>query len=555
MQNAPSYGVSSSVMRPFLLMCLSLAACLHAPAEPSLHERVDALIEEKAAGRKISPQADDAEFLRRVWLDFDGGIPAADEAGKFLDDKSATKRADLIAKLIAAPRFAERMADAFHVMLMERRGDDKEWRAWLLGNFKSNKAWDAMVREMLAPDFRDEKQRGAGYFITKRLEKVGQQDTDYPGLARDVGRMFMGVDLQCAQCHNHRTVGSYKQVDFSGLFMAYQNVKLQPKDGAHASPWVSEGLITAKYEFTSVLTDKKGQTGPRIPFGDEAMVPDAKSDDAWLVKPDKKTKEAGQPKFSPLREIAQRLPAPENKWFARNIANRVWFLLMGRGLVHPLDLMHDDNAPSHPGLLDLLATEITGHGFDLRWLIQELAQTKTYQRASTLPEGATEAEPGLFLTAMERHLTAEQLLRAFLIASREHERIGRISKADPKDDASKYAMADFQKAFAAALANPAKEPELAVNPSLRSALFLRNSDPVQWALKPRAGSFIEHLAGMSDANAMAREMFLSILTRKASADEQAALSDWLAKHGDNRSQAVADYVWALLSSTEFFVNH
>ena len=291
----------------FFLAGLGLLACVHAVAEPSLHERVDLLVEQQASGQKVSPQADDAELLRRVWLDFDGGIPSADEGKKFLADQSATKHADLIAKLIAAPRFAERMADAFHVMLMERRGDDKEWRAWLLENFKSNKPWDAMAREMLAPDFRDEKQRGAGYFITKRLEKVGQQDTDYPGLTRDVGRMFMGVDLQCAQCHNHRTVGGYKQIDFNGLFVAYQNVKLQPKDAAHGTSWVSEGLIQAKYEFTSVLSNKKGQTGPRIPFGDEAMIPDVKGDDAWIVKPDKKTKELGQPKFSPLREIAQRL--------------------------------------------------------------------------------------------------------------------------------------------------------------------------------------------------------------------------------------------------------
>ena len=490
-----------------------------------------------------------------MWLDFDGGIPSADEVKKFLADQSATKHADLIAKLIAAPRFAERMADAFHVMLMERRGDDKEWRAWLLENFKSNKPWDAMAREMLAPDFRDEKQRGAGYFITKRLEKVGQQDTDYPGLTRDVGRMFMGVDLQCAQCHNHRTVGGYKQIDFNGLFVAYQNVKLQPKDAAHGTSWVSEGLIQAKYEFTSVLSNKKGQTGPRIPFGDEAMIPDVKGDDAWIVKPDKKTKELGQPKFSPLREIAQRLPVSENQWFARNIVNRVWFLLMGRGLVHPLDLMHDDNPPSHPELLDLLAKEITQHHFDLRWFIGELALTKTYQRASTLPEGVTEAKPELFVTAMERHLTAEQLLRSFLIATGEQSRIEKITKADAKDDEKRYAMTDFQKAFAAALANPAKEPELAVNPSLRSALFLRNSDVVQWSLRPRAGSVIEHLAQMSDANAMAEEMYLSMLTRKPSAEETVALSAWLAKHKDSRPQAVADFVWALLSSTEFFVNH
>lgn len=244
-----------------------------------------------------------------------------------------------------------------------------------------------MVREILAPDFINEKQRGAGYFITRRLEKVGQQDTDYPGLTRNVGRMFMGIDLQCCQCHRHLSVDDYKQIDFSGLYTVYQNLKLQPADEKHKTPWLSEG----------VLTDKKAQTAPRIPFGDEVMIPVSTGDDAWLVKPDRKTKEIGQPKFSPLREIANRLPAPENPLFAKNIANRVWFLLMGRGIVEPLDLHHTDNPPAHPELLDLLGKEITAHHFDLRWLIRGIAQTQAYQRSG----------------AIQRHLTAEQLLRAY----------------------------------------------------------------------------------------------------------------------------------------------
>ena len=100
-------------------------------AEDTLHEQVDSLIQAKAAGHAVSPAADDAEFLRRAWLDFDGGIPSAEEARAFLQDASPTKRTALIETLIAAPRFAERMADAFNVMLMERRGENPAWRKWL----------------------------------------------------------------------------------------------------------------------------------------------------------------------------------------------------------------------------------------------------------------------------------------------------------------------------------------------------------------------------------------------------------------------------------------
>ncbi|WP_395740807.1 DUF1549 domain-containing protein [Prosthecobacter sp.] len=510
-----------------------------AGAEPSSAQTIDSLVLAKNPGQKVTP-AEDAEFLRRVWLDFEGGIPTPDEARAFLADTTPDKRSRLIDKLISSPRFSERMAEAFNVMLMERRGENDAWKAWLVNAFQTNLPWDAMVREMLAPDFLSEKQRGAGYFITRRLEKVGQQDTDYPGLTRDVGRMFMGIDLQCCQCHRHLSVGDYKQIDFNGLFAVYQNLKLQAIDDKHKTPWVSEGLVMAKYEFASVLTSKKAQTAPRVPFGEEVMIPALTADEAWLIKPDRKTKEVGQPKFSPLHEIAQRLPAPENPLFAKNIANRVWFLLMGKGIVEPLDLHHTDNPPANPELLDFLAKELTAHQYDLRWLIREIARTQAYQRSST--------DNG----AQQRHLTTEQQLRAFLVATGERERVEKNKKPDVKSDAAKYSLADFQKAFAGALANPAKEPELAANPSLRSALFFRNSDHVLWALKPRAGNLIDRLASQSSP---AEDLYLSILTRLPDAEEKAQLQSWLNAHASDKARALGDFAWALLSSTEFFVNH
>jgi hypothetical protein len=544
---------ASAFYLPGMVLCLAFAAALH--AGESLHEKVDALIDAKAAGQAKSPPADDAEFLRRVWLDFDGGIPTAVEARAFLHDTSPAKRAALVAKLIAAPRFAERMADAFNVMLMERRGENPAWRKWLAESFRENKPWDAMVREILAPDFVDEKLRGAGWFITRRLEKVGQQDTDYPGLTRDVGRMFMGVDLQCCQCHRHLTVDQYKQADFSGLFAVYSNLKLQSADATRKVSWVSEGAMAAKYEFASVFTGVKGQVGPRIPFGEEVSVPAYKGDEAWLVKPDRKTKELGTPKFSPLKEIAQRLPMPENGLFAKNIANRVWFLMMGRGLVEPLDLQHADNPPTHPELLELLANELATHRFDLKWLISELAQSQTYARSSTMPEGATAVKDDLCLTARERHLTCEQQMRAFLVATGEFERLSKNAKADANDDARKFTFADFEKAFNVAFANPPKEAELRANPTLRSSLFFRNSDHVQWALQAREGNLVERVTKQGDVGTMAEELYLSALSRMPDTEEKNIFAEWMSRNGADKQKAVCDFAWALLSSTEWFVNH
>ncbi len=537
----------------FLVGFLALAGL--ARADEPLHVRVDQLIEKQAEGQPIAPLAGDAEFLRRVYLDFAGDLPTAAEARAFLDDQAPDKREQLLTKLQAAPRFAERLADALNVMLMERRGEDAAWRKYLQDSCTAGKPWDVMAKEMLAPDYANSELKGAGYFTVRRLEKVGQQTTDYPGLTRDAGRMFLGVDLQCCQCHNHLTVKSYKQVDFNGLFVAFQNIKLEGAEGKAMK--VREAPLMAKYDFVSVLTKVAGQTGPRIPFGEEIEIPDPKSDDYWEVKPDPKKKEVGVAKFSPLKEIAQRIATKENPWFVKNIANRMWWLLMGRGIVEPLDLHNPANPPSHPELLDLLAQEMAAHDLSLQWLLKELSLTKTYQRTSVLPEpealslskGGKAPPENLFLVAKERPLSSEQLVRAFLRAT------GEYDAAAVADAPKGHALADFDKAFRGAFANAPKEPELTVNPTLKSALFLRNSDLVLSTVKPEHGNLVERLVAVTDPKALAEELYLTILTRLPTAEETAEVSVWIEKHASDRPKAVGHYAWALLSSEEFFSNH
>lgn len=527
----------------------------HGFAAGPLHVQVDRFIEAKWDGPKGAAPASDSEFLRRAYLDFAGEIPTPAETRAFLEDAAEGKRAALLERLFADARFPERLAEALHVMLMERRGENDAWRQYLVEACRAGKPWDVIAREMLCPDAADASKAGAAYFATQRLEKNGQQPTDYPGVTRDVGRMFLGVDLQCCQCHNHLTVKSYKQADFNGLFVVWQNAKLEKPAGPNKGPWLSEGALAGKYDFVSVLTGVKGQTGPRVPFGAEVEIPALTGDAIWKIKPDKKKNEPGEPQFSPLRETAERIATAENPWFVRNMANRLWWLLMGRGLVEPLDLHNPANPPSHPELLDLLAREFKAHQLNLKWLLHELALTKTYQRASELPEGREAPAEELFAVAKERPLCSEQLARAFLAATGEWERVSATAKAEPKDDATKFDLKTFQAAFRGAFANAAKEPELTVNPTLRSALFLRNSEPVLWALRPREGNRVARLAAMNDAAAVADELYVAVFSRKPTGEETQEVSEWLDKHAEDRMRAVSDLAWALLSSAEFFSNH
>lgn len=233
------------------LLCAALAAFPRngRGAEP-LRQQVDQFLAKKAAGQRVAGPAEDAEFLRRASLDFAGTIPTADEARSFLADKASDKRVKLLERLIAAPALGDRMAEVFHIQLMERLGDDEKWKAYLAESFRANKPWDVMVREMVNPDFRDEKTRAAGYFITRRLEKVGQQDTDYPGLTRDMGRLFMGVDLLLST-RNRSPAG----LDWT----LWQRSGRQPQiESSRNSPWRS--MCGTR---SSVRTAARGSMGRR----------------------------------------------------------------------------------------------------------------------------------------------------------------------------------------------------------------------------------------------------------------------------------------------------
>ena len=542
----PGAGVSvERPMRPIIFIC-ALLPVLAGWAAESLSQRIDKLIAAKAGRQPLAEPASDSEFLRRVYLDFTGQIPTADGARKFLANPSADKRAKLIDQLFADARWAETMADRFHVLLMERRGEEEEWRKWLVASFKANKPWDAMAREMLAPEGTDAAKAGAWFFITKRLEKYGQNPTDHPGLTRDVGRMFMGVDLQCAQCHRHLTVKDYKQRDFQGLYAAYSNLRLQNPNDTIKVKWAMESLLKKEMEFGSVFSETKKTTGPRVPFGVPITIPEFKKGEEWAVKPDKKKGVSGRLKFSPLREIATRMATPENPYFARNIANRAWFLMMGRGLIEPLDLTHTKNPPSHPELLDLLAKELVAHKFDLKWLFRELARTQTYQRSSVLPKGG--APEHLFAFAKERPIAAEPLLRSVLLATGERDRVTKLDEEDA------HSLKSFGDLFQGAFANAPREPELAVTPTLKAALFLRNNEALLWLVQRREGNLVDRLIKLKEPAKIANEAFLTLLARNPSDAERAMVKSFLQKQ-PTLQNAVGDLVWALLSSTEFFVNH
>ncbi len=537
----PSLGRMSRTGLRAVALCLMLAGGFSSVAfSGELHERIDALVAASAKDAPLGATGDDTSFVRRVYLDLAGRIPSWQEATTFLDSKDANKRTQLVDTLLSSGDYPLRMQDMFHAMLMERRGDHPEWTKFLHTSFAANKPWDQLVREILDPDPNNEAIRGAAFFHTKRLEKVGQQETDYPGLTRDVGRLFLGVDLQCAQCHDHLFIDDYQQVDFQGLYTVYQNSFIRSDV---QFPAIGEKVLTKKADFSSVFDKVALTTGPRIPGGKEIEIPLFEKDQEYLVPPDKKTNFPGTPKFRGMQFVATELPTAQNAAFARNIANRLWFVMMGRGLVNPLDQHHPANPPSHPELLDLLAQEIVAQKFDLRAMLRQLALTQTYQRTSVLPVGTEPPQPEIYRVATEKRLSAEQLLNSVLVAT------------GTRDKPREADLEKLRAAFVKAFANVPTDPEVEFSPSLKSSLFVLNDPAVLDGLTPQSGNLVERLLKMADSAALADELYLCVLTRKPTDEELTALGEYLTRNAERRTEAVTNLAWALLASTEFCLNH
>jgi len=358
---------------------LLFAACwtpLRAVANEHLYARIDQAIERASFGG-LSPLASDGEFLRRIYLDLAGMIPPADEARAFLDDDSPDKRAAVVERLLNSSRYVRHMANVLDVILMERRGNKhikaNEWQQYLRDSVAQNKPWNQLARELLAADGTDAKIRAAVNFY---LEREAEPNL----LTRDVGRVFFGMDLQCCQCHDHPVIDHYYQADYFGIF-AFLNrgFLFTDKDKKVFYAEKAEGDV----EFTSVFTDEHGRTRPRLPGDLEITEPVFGVGDEYQVKPAGKTRPV--PKYSRRAKLSELATNGQNQAFNRNIVNRLWAHMMGRGLVSPLDLQHFDNPPAHPELLDLLATDFVSLKYDVKEFLRQLALTRAYQRSLDLP--------------------------------------------------------------------------------------------------------------------------------------------------------------------------
>jgi hypothetical protein len=527
-----------------LLASLLLPGLLHAAGVPPtpLHRIIDRHIRAgNEFARYAAGAASDAEFVRRIHLDLTGCIPSTARVRAFLSDTSPNKRKSLIDQLLSSPEHARHMALVFDVMLMERLPDrfvpKAHWQEFLRSSFAANKPWDEIAREILSGDGSDPKARHRVKFF---LERGGEPNV----ITRDVSRLFLGTNLRCAQCHNHPRVEEYKQEHYYGLFAFVSRSSLVTDRKSRLSLLAekADGDVTFQSVFDPAKVTKTAL--PRVPGGAAFKDPPLDKKKAYLVPPGPGV--ASKPSYSRRALLAGAVTRPDYLPFRRNIANRLWALMMGRGLVTPLDMDHPGNPPSHPELLDVLADDIAARKFDVRSFLRELALSETYQRSSEPPAGAPEKGAPLYATAILKPLTPEQLAFSLMEATGLTEATRSSLGKNATEAALHVRLASQVPPFVRTFGSPAGQEE-SFDARLDQALFLANGPIVRTWLASGLAARLKKLSG----DALAEELYLSLFSRLPDAEERKETADFLKR----RPGALADLAWGLLASTEFRFNH
>lgn len=362
-----------------------------AVAQP-LHQRINSTLDAVTVGPVAQP-VDDLHFARRAYLDLTGQIPSSEESRAFLALPEDSRRTQLVDQLLASDEYVRHMAATFEVMLMERRGNKhvktEALRSWLHDAFAENRPFHELARDLIAADTSSKVQPPAAFFL--------ERDAEPNLMAREISRMFFGRDIQCAQCHDHPNVDDYKQEDFFGMYAFVSRTSLFRPD--KKKPAVLSESADGQAPFKSVFTNREAFTSPRMPGEAEITEPVFPAGQEYHSVPSKTV--AGVPKYSRRAKLAELIGSGQNSYFRRNIANRLWAMVMGRGLVHPVDMHHSMNPPSHPELMDLLADEFAAMNFDVQLFLRELVLSDVYQRQHLLLQQPTPEAPELLAAAQQ----------------------------------------------------------------------------------------------------------------------------------------------------------
>jgi len=492
------------------------------PGQPRAAGKIDELVFAvlKAKGIQSARLCSDAVFLRRVYLDVIGTLPTAEEAKAFLDDKSHDKRAKLIDRLMQREEFADywalrwgdvlRVKSEFPINLWPNAV--QAYHRWLRTAIEQNMPYDRFVRELLTSS-------GSNFRVPQVNFYRATQSNEPAALAKATALAFMGDRMD-----------SWPEDRKAGLAVFFSRVGYK-----RTAEWKEEIVffdLTTKAAASAVLPNGK----------------------VLKLAPDRDPREA----------FADWLISPDNPWFARCAVNRVWFWLLGRGIIHEPDDFRLDNPPSHPEVLALLAKELAAAKYDVRHVMRLILNSSTYQ-LSPIPRSKDPAAAALFAIYPLRRLDAEVLIDALCqITGTTEEYSSQIPEPFTwvPEEKRTIALADgsITSSFLDMFGRPPRDTGMASErsntPTAAQRLHLLNSSHVRNKIErgPKLGP-LQRMAGR-DPQKATTELYLTILSRYPTADELKTLKAYTdANKGRGGANTVTDMVWALVNSPEFLYRH
>jgi hypothetical protein len=510
------------VLFALVLLAVAVDAChageaVAAELAKLIDQQIDARL--RSEGVLAAELADDEEFVRRIHLDLHGTVPTLEQTRRFLADAKPDKRTRLVESLLDDTRSGEYLADVWQAYLMSPFADDMTKRAgrfrdWLAAQFNT-KPWDQIVANLITASGKMDDNPAVTYLIEGRLPRA------VPDLTDLTSRYFMGVRLNCAQCHDHPFV-AWKQEEFWGMAAFFTQIQT-PK---RAKQVYEKGIID---DATLTLANLK-----------DAGVPDGFMQRAPTFLGDHEV--SGKTKAGPHRAaLAEWLTAPENPYFSRAMVNRTWWRLFGRGIVQPVDDMHEANPPSYPELLDLLSRTFVESGFDLKLLTRAIVFSRAYQRTSR-PGESGDKQAALFGRMSIKVLSAGQLYDSLETICGPPAKTTRI-------DVRQGARWEFIQFF-----GESGDPDpTAYRRGI--AHLLRQMNSGQFTGRILDGLVMQHGGPPERApETVVSDLFLTILSRRPSEKELRQSRSYVDR-SNSTSDGLRDLAWALIMTSEFSLNH
>lgn len=484
-----------------------------------------------------SPVASDEEWLRRVHLDLIGQIPSAETVEKFVKDRDTAKRSKIIDQLLDDPAYVQNLTNVWTNLLIGRRTPRRVSRngmqKFLREAFAKNRPWDEVVQDLVTAEGHFEENGAVNYLLAQM-----QNNDEAVQVTAATTRLFLGIQVQCTQCHNH-PFNDWKQNQFweyNSFFRQMRRVnhrKTDPKTGRQVDDY-SE-VIPTGFNGPVYFEKRSGLMQVAYPIFDKVKVdPDGS--------------------IERRKEFSKLIVQGDKPLIATAIVNRMWGYFIGYGFTRPVDDMGPHNPASHPELLDKMAEELVKKKYDLKQLARWICNSEAYNLTSQIGrkneiDSPERGETPLFSHMYVKNMTAEQLYDSLIVATGAH-----------KSGQSNWERAETQRRqwmrqFMMAFDTDSADDSTTFNGTIPQALMMMNGELTKNAISADKGSYLNQLLlEKGNDQAKVRKMFLATLNRFPTRREATSAQKLIAV-SKNKLAAYQDLYWALLNSNEFIFNH